>query len=107
VFTPELALLVLLIAGGWFAWDSLRTREAANQAMRAACEAHGWLFLDDTVALKELRPARDANGRLRLRRTFYFAYSGTGFDRRMGRISMLGTDVDTLDLAELLPHEAS
>jgi hypothetical protein len=101
---PELWLLALLVLGGWFAWDSLRVRESANRAMRAACDAHGWLFLDDTVALRKLALARDGQGRLQLRRTFEFDYSGTGFDRRTGRLVMLGNDVDRLDLSELLPR---
>jgi hypothetical protein len=104
MFPPELWLLALLALGGWFAWDSLRAREAANRAMRAACEAHGWLFLDDTVALRKLVLARNAQGRLQVRRTFEFDYSGTGFDRRTGRVSMLGTQVERLDLSELLPR---
>jgi hypothetical protein len=104
LFPPELWLLALLAAGGWFAWDNLRAREAANRAMRAACESHGWLFLDDTVALRKLQLARNAQGRVRLRRTFDFAFSGTGFDRRAGRLVMLGNDVETLDLTELLPR---
>jgi hypothetical protein len=105
MFPPELWLLALLALGGWFAWDSLRVREAANRAMRAACEPHGWLLLDDTVALRRLQVGRDAHGRLQLRRTFDFAFSGTGFDRRAGRLVMLGSEVETLDLAELLPRQ--
>ena len=97
-------MLVVLAGGAWFAWDSLRAREAANRAMRAACESHGWLFLDDTVALRKLRLARDDEGHLRLRRTFDFDFSGTGFDRRTGRVVMLGAEVEVLDLAELLPR---
>lgn len=104
MFAPELLLLVVLAGGAWFAWDSLRAREAANRAMRAACQSHGWLFLDDTVALRKLRLARDDEGHLRLRRSFDFAFSGTGFDRRVGRLELLGCEVEALDLSELLPH---
>jgi hypothetical protein len=99
-------LLVALAALAWFAWDSLRARETANRTMREACEARGWLFLDDTVALRRLRPGRDDAGRMTLRRTFDFAYSGTGFDRRSGRLVLLGPDVEALDLSEVLPPVA-
>ena len=44
----ELAAVVLLAAAGWFLWDSLQAREAANAAIRPACRAEGLLFLDDT-----------------------------------------------------------
>jgi hypothetical protein len=104
MFPPELWLLALLVLGGWFAWDSLRVREAANRVMRAACDSHGWLFLDDTVALRKLSLSRNAQGRLQLRRTYAFDYSGTGFDRRTGRVVMLGNDVEVVDLSELLTH---
>lgn len=94
----ELVLLVLVAASGWFVWDSLRAREAANAAMRAACEAEGLLFLDDTVALASVRPVRNAAGRLAFRRTYAFEFSDTGHNRRDGTIAMIGTAVDLLDL---------
>jgi hypothetical protein len=96
--TVQVLALVVLVASGWFFWDSLRAREIANGAMRAACNAHGLLFLDDTVALRSVRPARDSEGRLRLRRTFDFAYSSSGFDRSAGFVVLVGNRVETLDL---------
>jgi hypothetical protein len=95
----EILVLLVLVAGGWFVWDSLKVREAANAAMRAACKMEGLLFLDDTVALASLRPARDANGRARLRRVYRFEYSDTGNNRRKGSITMTGDRVSQLDLA--------
>jgi hypothetical protein len=94
----ELALLALAAAAGWFAWDSLRVREAANAAMRAACEAEGLLFLDDTVALVAVRPVRHPEGHLALQRTYEFEFSDTGHNRRQGSIVMLGAVVDVLEL---------
>ena len=90
--------VLALVAAAWFAWDSLRVRELANRAMRAACESRGLLFLDDTVALRALRPTRNDHGRMTLQRTFEFAYSTTGYDRRSGRIVMVGSEVESLDL---------
>jgi len=65
-----LEVLALLAAAGavGLLWTSLKAREAANAAMRAACRAEGLLFLDDTVALQAMRPARDGDGRMALRR---------------------------------------
>ena len=74
---PEIAALALAAAVGWLVWDTLRARERANDAMRAACEARGLLFLDDTVSLASLRPVRDADGRMRLRRIYRFQFSDT------------------------------
>ena len=86
----ELAAIVL-IAAGIFLWlDSLRARERAVAAGRAACDRYGVQLLDDTVAFAQLRLARDDDGRLRLRRTYAFEFSDTGNNRRRGAIVMLG-----------------
>jgi hypothetical protein len=52
----EILAVLALAAAGWFAWDTLKAREAANAAMRAACKAEEMLFLDDTVSLELVRP---------------------------------------------------
>lgn len=94
----ELAVGAALAAGVWFLWDSLKAREAANVELRAACRARGFLFLDDTVALARLRPARDDDGRVRLRRVYRFEYSDTGNDRRRGHVTLLGATIEQVDL---------
>ncbi len=94
--------LLALAALGWFLWDSLKAREIANQAMRSTCKAEGLLFLDDTVALQSLRPSRDDDGRLRLRRVYRFEYSDTGHNRRSGSVVMMGYTVSIVDIGVLL-----
>jgi hypothetical protein len=100
---PEILGFLLLAAGGWFVWDSLRVREAANAAMRAACKAEGLLFLDDTVALESIWPVRHDEGQLTLRRVYGFEYSDTGDTRRKGRIVMLADTVFSLDIGARPP----
>jgi len=90
-----LAVLALIV---WLIWDSLRAREAAVTASRAACEAEGYQFLDDTVAIEAIRPARDGGGQLRLRRVYGFEYSDTGNSRHKGSVVMQGADVLALRL---------
>jgi Protein of unknown function (DUF3301) len=102
---PEIATLLVVAAAVWFLWDSLKSREAANRALRAACQAHGLLFLDDTVALAALRPVRNAAGRASLRRIYRFEYSDTGNNRRKGSITMTSDRVSELDLALPEPVE--
>ena len=85
-----LAVIALLV---WLAWDSLRAREAAVAASRAACAARDVQFLDDTVAIESLRPARDAHGNLKLRRIYGFEYSDTGNNREKGYVVVLGGTV--------------
>ena len=95
-----LEILALLLLGGsvWFLWDGLKVREAANVAMRSACKMEGLLFLDDTVALKSIRPVRDDEGRVQLKRVYAFEYSDTGHTRHKGSIVMVAGRVDALDI---------
>jgi len=96
-FTEIFAMLALAGAG-WLLWDSLKAREAANTAMRAACHARGLLFLDDTVSLASMRPVRDDDGQLRLRRIYRFEYSETGHDRSQGSITLMADAVLALNI---------
>jgi hypothetical protein len=71
----------------WF--DSFQARAARWRRVPVRPKL---LLLDDTVALGGLRPARDDNGRLRLRRVYHFsttipAIAGKGY------ITLLGNDL--------------
>jgi hypothetical protein len=100
-----LALLALLAAA--LAWmDSMKAREHAVEAGRSACERYEVQFLDDTVSFANLRFARDAEGRLKLRRVYTFEFSDTGSNRRHGAIVMLGADLEDLQL-EPYPVQAN
>jgi hypothetical protein len=94
----EVAALVL-IGIGVFLWiDSLRARERAVAAGRAACKRYDLQFLDDTVSFARLRLARDEDGQLRIARTYTFEFSDTGNNRRHGAVHMLGARVLDLQL---------
>ncbi len=93
------AAAIAVIASVVLLWtDSLRARERAVRAGRAACARHELLFLDDTVSFARLRLARDEEGRLRLARTYTFEFSDTGNNRRHGAIVMLGGELRDLQL---------
>ena len=94
----DVAALLALAIGALFWVDSLRVRERAVAAGRAACRRYGVQLLDDTVAFAQLRLARDAEGRLRVRRTYGFEFSDTGNNRRRGAIVMLGGMLTDLQL---------
>jgi len=98
---PDLVLIVLLVLVmcGWMLWASLKAREAAVDASRAACQAEGYLFLDDTVAIDSVRAVRDDEGRLAIRRVYGFEYSDTGDNRRRGSVTLMGSQVIALHLA--------
>jgi hypothetical protein len=92
----EAIALVLLVAGTVFWIDTLRAREAALVAGRAACERYGLMLLDDTVAVTRMRFTRNTEGRLRLGRTYGFEFSDTGNNRRHGAISLVGGETEDI-----------
>jgi Protein of unknown function (DUF3301) len=90
---------ILLIVAAIFLWlDSLRARERAVKAGRAACERYSLQFLDETVSFTKLRLARDHDGQLKIARTYTFEFSDTGNNRRHGAIVMLGGELQDLQL---------
>ena len=94
----EVLILIVMALGGWLAFDALRARETATSAARDACRAQGLQFLDDTVHGARTRFGRDAEGLLRLRRTFSFEFSDDGVHRRAGHVVLLGARLESLQL---------
>lgn len=99
----ELTTLAIFVLGAWFWVDSMRAREAALDAGRRACAAEGVQFLDWTVAMKAMRLARDADGRLRLRRLYEFEFSDTGDNRLKGSITLIGAELVGIHMASREP----
>jgi hypothetical protein len=91
----ETITLLLLAALVWLWFDSMRARERALLLGKRACERDGLLFLDATVECVALGFARNADGRMALRRTYRFEFSDTGNNRRHGSIVMLGGEVES------------
>lgn len=90
-------LLLALLAAVVWAWvDALRAREAALRACRRTCERLDLQLLDETVALRQLRLRRDADGRVRLQRCYGFEYSERGNERRQGEAILLGRRVESV-----------
>ncbi len=94
--------LVALALLAWLWFDSMRARERAVAAGARACERDGLQFLDETVEFVSLRPARDENGRVALRRVYRFEFSDDGRNRRAGGIVMLGGEVESLTMEPFL-----
>jgi hypothetical protein len=94
----ELGALILLGLLAWFWMAALQARETALVAARRACEAEGVQLLDETVAAVRLRPERDGDGRLAVRRDYVFEYSQDGADRHQGGLSLVGRELTLLDL---------
>jgi hypothetical protein len=91
----EMFILLFLAALVWLWFDSMRARERALQSGKHGCERDDLMFLDETVECVGLAFARNADGRLVLRRTYSFEFSDTGNNRRHGSIVMLGGEVES------------
>jgi len=94
----EITGILALAALGWLWFDSLKAREAAVDAARAACASEGLLLLDATVAISSVKLARGEDGRLRLQRVYDFEYSDTGDNRLRGSVVMHGHRVAVLNV---------
>jgi Protein of unknown function (DUF3301) len=94
----EIVAILMLGALAWLWFDSLKAREAAVRAARAACTAEGLMLLDDTVAIASLKPARNENGRLKLQRAYDFEYSDTGNNRLKGSVVLIGHQLVLLNI---------
>jgi len=94
----EITGILTLAALAWLWLDSLRARETAVAAARAACEAEGLQLLDATVAIASLKLGRDDDGRLKLQRAYDFEYSDTGDNRKKGGLVLLGHRVIVLNV---------
>ena len=103
----EILLLAVVAALAWLWWDSMQAREAAVAAARAACVAEGLLFLDDTVSIASLKPARNAHGRLQLQRVYDFEFSDTGDNRVDGSVVTLGRRIIRINLGLRLDNPAT
>jgi hypothetical protein len=94
----DLLGLLLLAATAWLWLDSLKARETAVSATKAACNAEHLLLLDDTVAIQRISLSRDDEGILRIRRIYGFEHSDTGDNRHTASIVMLGNRVLVINL---------
>lgn len=94
----ELILLAVFLSLIWLWWDSMQAREVAVAAARAACEAESLQFLDDTVGIASIKPARNADGCLLLQRAYDFEFSDNGDNRIRGSVVTLGRRVILLNV---------
>ncbi|MFQ5643704.1 MAG: DUF3301 domain-containing protein [Thiogranum sp.] len=93
-----LLLLILLGLFIWFWQNTLHDRELALLAARDVCRHQQLQLLDATVTLQRLALRRSPRGGFTLQRTFQFAYSTEGDDRRTGFVITLGNHVEQVGL---------
>lgn len=79
---------LLALAGVVLFWISaVNARDRARELARDFCRRQGWQLLDQTVALKSLRPVRTTDG-IRWRRRYRFDFSPDGAGRRKGELTL-------------------
>jgi Protein of unknown function (DUF3301) len=93
--------LIAIVLGIWFWSDSLRARERMTAACARICGDMQLQFLDETVALAQLRLTRNAMGWLAWRRMYVFEFSESGSDRWKGRALLTGLRVESVQLDNL------
>ena len=94
----NLVWLGLLALGIWFWVDSMNAKERAVAVAMRACREIAVQFLDQTAALESLKPTRNAEGRVVLRRIYGFEFSVAGVERRHGRAIMRGQGLEQVQL---------
>ncbi|MEX1080985.1 MAG: DUF3301 domain-containing protein [Halofilum sp. (in: g-proteobacteria)] len=85
-------IFIVASIGAWW-WSSMQAREAATRAARQACGTFDTQLLDDTVALRSVRPRRNGSGRMTLRRVYRFEFTRSGGERYHGYATLLGRRV--------------
>jgi hypothetical protein len=93
-------VITLIVLGGllWLWFDSAGARDAGIKAARFACDSENLQLLDDTVAIASLKPVRNDDGQLALRRVYKFEFSDTGNNRRNGSVVLLGARVIVVNI---------
>lgn len=94
----DVALVALLLLGGYYLWRGQAVKEVALRAAREHCREMDVQLLDDSVVLRGLWCKRDAGGSLRLWRRYQFEFTATGDDRYQGRVLMLGARLEAVRL---------
>ena len=94
----SIIFLTSLGAGIWFWQDSLRTREIAIFYARQYCKSMDYQILDETVAVKTLKPGRNLIGNFAIHRHYHFEFSPNGFDRYTGSVFLIGQKPTSIQL---------
>lgn len=91
-------LLVLLVLGLFYWWDTSAAKDRARVAAKQQCETQNLQLLDDTVVLKKTRLKRDRKGHISFFRQFSFEFSSDGEQRTQGELHLLGKKITHLHL---------
>lgn len=93
-------MLYLILAGlvAYYWWESGVYKGCARNLATAHCDNLGLQLLDQSMVITGFRPARNAAGRLVLRRTYQFEFASTGDRRYRGSIVLDGRQLNSIEL---------
>lgn len=101
----DLLLIILILAGIWYWWDTLQCNEIALFVCKKKCEAARLQLLDATVTRQRSWLRRGPNGYIQICRLYSFEYSddqSSDFGQRhSGYIVLIGKQVVETNM----PHE--
>ncbi len=88
----------------WWQSDKVKS-QALNHAL-LHCRRLNLQFLDQTMVLSGIKPARNDHGRLVLRRLYQFEFTVNGETRHKGSMELLGNAVQSIQLEpHVLPEQ--
>ena len=90
--------LLIPLAAVLYLWHSDPFKARARELAARYCAELDLQLLDQSVVIRGIWPARDDDGRLRLRRTYQFEFASTGERRYQGVIVLLGLRAQSIRL---------
>ena len=91
----------LIGLAGYLWWHGRGLKDGALVAVRRYCDQEGLQLLDESLVLRGLKPGRDDQGMLCLKRRYRFEFSSTGDERYQGDVVMTGRRIRQIQLE---PH---
>ncbi|MDD1613329.1 MAG: DUF3301 domain-containing protein [Methylococcaceae bacterium] len=92
----DIVLICFMCLAYMYWFNAQKAKEIALGTARDHCLAMEVQMLDGYVALNGLWLKRDKAGKMRLRRSFLFEFSSTGYERYNGTVLMLGFRVESI-----------
>ena len=100
----DLLIIMLVLVGIWYWWDTQQSNEIALHVCKRKCEAAALQLLDATVTRQRSWLRRGPNGAMQICRLYSFEYSGDQSveygQRQQGYIVLIGKQV----VETSLPH---
>lgn len=95
----DLIAITPIFVGGALIWRHINISQAAKTVAWKHCENAGVQLLDQSIILKKISIAKSTSSIVALRRLYAFEFSTVGDIRYSGRVSMVGNQVEQIELS--------